>query len=122
MDRDDAAGGQQEELSPAAAKRSRSAGGSPAESPVPRARWDDSDEIDGVCSLPAGTALMLEDQIPFETAAGTRAHTSGTRAQETEYKSEPQDPVLLLREQVDEPLEATNDNTLGALYGIDPPW
>ncbi len=138
MDRGDHAGGQQAELSPAGAKRPRPAGGSPDGSPVPKSRWDDRDNGDGACSLPAGTVLILEDQTPIEPAAGTGAHASATPAQEREYKSEasetsgewsedkeatqtkPQDTVKLLRQQEEAELEAKNDSAIGALYSIDP--
>ncbi len=139
MDRGEGAGGQQEERSAAAAKHPRSAGGSPDGGPAPRARWDDSDDGDGGCSLPDRPALMLEVQIPFETAAWTGAHACATPDQGSEYKSEasetsgegsedqdatqtkPQDPVKLLRQQEDETQEAKNNIALGALYGINRP-
>ncbi len=133
MDRGDAAGAQQKDHSPATATRPCLAAGSPDGSPVPRAWWDDTDDGDGACSPPAGTALMFEDQIPIKPAAGTGAHASATPAQESEYKSEasetsgeasedqeatqtkPQDPVRLLRQQEEAELEAKNDIALGAL-------
>jgi hypothetical protein len=48
----------------------------------------DSDDGDGACSLPDGPALMLMDQVPLKTGAGTGAHASATPAREREYKSE----------------------------------
>jgi hypothetical protein len=50
MDRGDAVENQQVELTPAAAKHPHSAGASSGGSPSPNARWDESEDGDGVSS------------------------------------------------------------------------